>query len=85
MDRRSVWIILACWHTHSNNFEGTSRQAVVLHQAMDAMLSDLQVKALLAQTPVILATEFGRTLQINDKGGLAGRTAVPVTAQLRRR
>ncbi len=41
--------------THSDNFEGTALK-----------VADLQAKGLLGQTLVVLGTEFGRTLRIND-------------------
>ncbi len=41
------------------------RQVTVLHQAMSALLADLQAKGLLDQTLVVLATEFGRMPRIN--------------------
>ena len=54
--------------TRADNFEGTPRQAAVLDHAT-APLTDLQAKGLLDQTLVVLATEFGRTPQINDNDG----------------
>ena len=56
------------WDTHSDNFEGTPRQAAVLDQAMSVLLADLQAKGLLDLTLVVLGTEFGRT-RINDNDG----------------
>ena len=36
---------------------------------MSALLADLHAKGLLAQTLVVLGTEFGRTPRINDNDG----------------
>ena len=55
--------------THSNNFEGTPRHAVVLDKAMVALVADLQTKGLLGQTLVVLDTEFVRTPRINGNDG----------------
>ncbi len=55
--------------TDSDNFEGTSRQAAVLDQAMSTLLADLHAKDLLDQTLVVLPTEFGRTSRIYDNDG----------------
>ena len=55
--------------THSDNFEGTQRQAAVLNQAMTVLLTDLQTKGLLSQMLVVLGNESVRTSRINDNGG----------------
>ena len=55
--------------THTDNLEGTPRQAAVLDQAMIAQLADLQAKGLLDQTLVVLGTEFGRAPRINGDDG----------------
>ena len=47
----------------------TSVKAAVLDQAMNALLADLLAKGLLNQTLLVLGTEFGRTLRINDNDG----------------
>ena len=54
---------------HSDNFEGTPRQAGVLDQETSALLTDLHAKGLLDQTVVVLGSEFGRTPRINDEDG----------------
>ncbi len=46
--------------THSDNFEGTPRQAAVLDQEMSALLGGLEIKGLLDQTLVVWGGEFGR-------------------------
>ena len=55
--------------THSDNCEGTPRQAAVLDQAMSALLAELHVKGLLDQTLVVLGIEIGRTPRIIDNDG----------------
>ena len=54
------------WDTHSDNFEGTPRQAVGLNQAISVLLERPDAKGLLEQTLVVLGTEFGRPPRIND-------------------
>ncbi len=43
---RAVTVILSGSNTHSDNFEGTPRQAAFLDQAMSTLLADLQAKGL---------------------------------------
>ena len=43
-DVRFVEVSLGGWDTHSDNFEGTPRQAAVLDQAMSTLLADLQAR-----------------------------------------
>ena len=66
MDVRFVKVTPCGWNTHSDNFEGTPRHAVILDQAMRVLLTDLQTNGLLDQTLMVLGTEFGRTSGIND-------------------
>ncbi|MDH3584871.1 MAG: DUF1501 domain-containing protein [Phycisphaerae bacterium] len=57
------------WDTHNDNFERLPERAVVLDQALAALLSDLKGRGLLDKTLVVVATEFGRTPKINDRQG----------------
>ena len=54
---------------HSDNFEGTSLQATVLHQAMTVLLADFQDDWPPEQTLVVLGAEFGCTPRMNDNDG----------------
>lgn len=68
-DVRFVEVTLGGWDTHSDNFDAVQRKTAVLDQGMSTLLADLSSKGLLKQTLVVLATEFGRTPQINENNG----------------
>jgi hypothetical protein len=58
------------WDTHENNFPHLrNRLAPPTDQALASLLEDLAVRGLLADTLVICMGEFGRSPQINPKGG----------------
>jgi hypothetical protein len=58
------------WDTHADN-AGRLRSSLMptLDRAYSALLEDLQQRGLLDQTLVVLIGEFGRTPQINPRGG----------------
>ena len=64
-----VEVTLQGWDTHVKNFERIPELCRQLDQAMSALLDDLQARGLLAETLVVLATEFGRTPVINQNDG----------------
>jgi len=66
---RFVEVRLDGWDTHTDNFERVGEKAATLDKAMAALLGDLQVRGLLDETLVVLATEFGRTPKINQNEG----------------
>ncbi|MBK1879125.1 DUF1501 domain-containing protein [Pelagicoccus mobilis] len=68
-DVRFVEVTLGNWDTHTNNFERVEENAAVLDQAMSTLLQDLEVRGMLEETMVVLATEFGRTPEINGNDG----------------
>ncbi len=55
------------WHT--DNFDQMESMIPVLDQALAALLQDLESKGLLDSTLVVLATEFGRSPEINQNSG----------------
>lgn len=57
------------WDTHVNNFQALTTQLGVLDQAVSALIGDLQARGLLEETLIVLATDFGRTPQINVNNG----------------
>lgn len=57
------------WDTHVNNFQALTTNLAVLDQALDALINDLQAKGLIKDTLIVLATDFGRTPQININNG----------------
>ncbi|MEM9158003.1 MAG: DUF1501 domain-containing protein [Verrucomicrobiota bacterium] len=68
-DVRFVEVTLGGWDTHTNNFERVEENANVLDQAMSMLLRDLEKRGMLEETMVVLATEFGRTPEINENDG----------------
>lgn len=68
-DVRFVEVTLGNWDTHTNNFERVEENAAVLDRAMSTLLQDLELRGMLDETMVVLATEFGRTPEINGNDG----------------
>jgi hypothetical protein len=66
---RFVEVHLGGWDTHTDNFTSLQGHVPMLDQALAALLDDLKSKGLLDSTLVVLATEFGRTPQINANRG----------------
>jgi len=57
------------WDTHVNNFESLESKLTILDQALDALINDLQSSGLLSKTLIVIATDFGRTPNININDG----------------
>ena len=53
------------WDTHIANFDKVSENCKVMDKAYSALVSDLHSRGLLKRTLVVLATEFGRTPELN--------------------
>ncbi len=66
---RFVEVSLGSWDTHNANFTKVPELAQELDTAMSTLLADLQSRGLLENTLVVLATEFGRTPEINANDG----------------
>ena len=66
---RFVEVQLGGWDTHQNNFSRVPEQGAILDQALSALLTDLEQRGMLEETLVVLATEFGRTPNINVNDG----------------
>lgn len=64
-----VEVALGGWDTHNSNFVNVPEQAAILDAAFSALLGDLGRRGLLDDTLVVLATEFGRTPEINSNEG----------------
>ncbi len=64
-----VEVSLGGWDTHNSNFVNVPTQAATLDTAFAALLDDLERRGLLDDTLVVLATEFGRTPEINTNEG----------------
>ena len=66
---RFVEVQLGGWDTHQNNFLRVPERTTILDQALSALLDDLSKRGMLEETLIVLATEFGRTPNINVNDG----------------
>lgn len=64
-----VEVALGGWDTHNSNFVNVPEKAAALDAAFSTLLDDLEQRGLLDDTLVVLATEFGRTPEINTNEG----------------
>ncbi len=68
-DVRAVEVSYGGWDMHNNVFVAAPEKCGVLDKAMGALLTDLERRGKLADTLVVLTTEFGRTPRINQNEG----------------
>jgi hypothetical protein len=73
---RCVEVEFNKWDMHQDIFEDLPEHVGTLDTAMAALLDDLAASGLLANTLVVLATEFGRTPKINQNAGRDHHPAV---------
>ncbi|MFT5467788.1 MAG: hypothetical protein ACI8UO_002895 [Verrucomicrobiales bacterium] len=66
---RFIEVTSGGWDTHNANFVNLPDKANELDTALSALLTDLDRRGMLADTLVVLATEFGRTPEINSNEG----------------
>lgn len=66
---RFIEVTSGGWDTHNANFVNLPEKADELDTALSALLVDLERRGMLADTLVVLATEFGRTPEINANEG----------------
>jgi hypothetical protein len=66
---RFVEVQLGGWDTHQNNFTRVPERTAILDQALSALLNDLHKRGILDETLIVLATEFGRTPNVNVNEG----------------
>jgi len=64
-DVRFVEVQLGGWDTHYDNFTGVEGRCREFDQAYAALITDLEARGKLHETLVVVATEFGRTPEIN--------------------
>jgi len=57
------------WDHHYGIYEDFPEEAPDLDQAVSALMADLSSRGLLESTLVVFATEFGRSPQLNSRGG----------------
>lgn len=62
---RFVEVGFGGWDTHYDNFAGVAANSVILDQALSALVADLDQRGMLEDTMVVVATEFGRSPEIN--------------------
>jgi hypothetical protein len=68
-DVRFVEVTLGGWDNHNNIYPGIAERCRELDQAMATLIRDLHRRGLLDETMVVLATEFGRTPELNINDG----------------
>lgn len=73
---RFVEVQLGGWDTHYDNFTGVEGRCHEFDQAFAALVTDLDARGKLAETLVVVATEFGRTPELNQDHN-AGRDHHP--------
>jgi hypothetical protein len=66
---RHVEVTFGNWDTHNANFTRVPELCDELDTAMSALLRDLESRGMLKDTLVVLATEFGRTPEVNANDG----------------
>lgn len=66
---RHVEVSFGSWDTHNANFIRVPELCDELDSALSTLLQDLEARGLLNETLVVLATEFGRTPEINQNEG----------------
>jgi len=64
-----VEVSMGGWDTHNSNFVAVPERTAELDAGLSALLWDLERRGLLDDTLVVLATEFGRTPEINANEG----------------
>ena len=64
---RFVEVQLGGWDTHYDNFTGVAGRCREFDQAFAALITDLKKTGKLADTLVVVATEFGRTPEIKSE------------------
>lgn len=66
---RYVEVFSDGWDTHADNFDRLDDLVPAIDQGLAALLADLDARGLLRQTLVVLASEFGRTPDIDQDQG----------------
>ncbi|HEB52289.1 MAG TPA: DUF1501 domain-containing protein [bacterium] len=66
---RYVEVFSGGWDTHSDNFDRLADLTPAIDQGLSALLADLDARGLLQDTLVVLASEFGRTPDIDEDQG----------------
>jgi hypothetical protein len=64
---RVIVVELGGWDTHYDNFAGVAGRCEEFDQAYAALITDLEKRGKLEDTLVVVATEFGRSPEINTE------------------
>lgn len=62
-------IIIGGWDTHTHSHARIARPCAILDRTLGALLDDLEARGALAETLVVVTTEFGRSAKLNGFGG----------------
>lgn len=73
---RCVEVELGGWDMHRDIFADVGEKATDLDTGMSGLLKDLHDRGMLESTLVVLATEFGRTPEVNQNAGRDHHPAV---------
>ena len=66
---RYIEVVSDGWDTHADNFDRLDDLTPAVDQGLAALLGDLDARGLLQETLVVLATEFGRSPDIDQDQG----------------
>ncbi|MEO0795222.1 MAG: DUF1501 domain-containing protein [Verrucomicrobiota bacterium] len=66
---RFVEVTSGGWDTHDDNHQRVEELTAPMDQSIAALLDDLYYRGLLDETLVVIATEFGRSPEINSNSG----------------
>lgn len=66
---RYVEVMSGGWDTHNENFDRLETLVPAIDQGLSALLADLDARGLLEDTMVVLASEFGRSPDIDEDNG----------------
>lgn len=72
---RFVEVQYGGWDMHNDVFGSLETRAAILDQGLSTLLMDLDMRGLLSETMVVVASEFGRTPEV--KAGRVGRDHHP--------
>ncbi len=66
---RYVEVELGGWDTHTENETRVAKQCAILDHTLSSLLLAGETNAVLAETLIVVSTEFGRSAKINGFGG----------------
>ncbi|MFP6582709.1 MAG: DUF1501 domain-containing protein, partial [Candidatus Hydrogenedentota bacterium] len=66
---RFVSVVDGGWDNHENLTDSFKSRMPSVDQGLSTLLTDLESRGLLEKTMVVLSTEFGRTVKMNQTGG----------------